>query len=722
MNDKNQQSIRIRVLCAFVIFAFICYLGILYDVQVNHYDEYLSRSIRSIAIEEKVEASRGIITDRKGRVLVSSRPSYNLTFDATRLKEGEDQNTSILKLLELCQDYDVTWTDNLPISKCSPFSYNLDQMPDTQIKRFVTYIKSLPEAKDLLGAYLVRHPEYVHSNETMAILEQAEISDEDKGNQLVQLISAETLTEEVLNNSGVTADKLLEIMSQKYSTAGKFSAEENRAVLGIRYEMDLRKLANYDPYILAEDIDVSFISLLSDGKYAGVKVESTSTREYETMYAAHILGTVGRMQKEDWEELKDQGYDMNDWIGRDGVEQAFEEYLKGTDGRRVVSTNKDGKVTGEYYSKEPEPGNTVELTIDLNLQQAVEEILTDTITEMNKKDGMTSRGAAAVVERVGTGEILALASYPTFDLSSYRQNFQQLNNDPASPLFNRATQGTYAPGSTLKPLTAIAALEENKITINEKINCPRTWRYPGDPKSYANCWYRGHHGDLNVTGALAVSCNYFFSEMGYRLGMDTLREYLMKFGLGKPTGLEIGDASGLLPENPEGQNQAPWAAFGQANQLYSPIQLANYISTLVSGGKHCDTHLLKAVKSYDNGEVIKVGDCSPKDIIDIPEDHLQAVKEGMRDLTTGSLSVYFKDCIVSAGAKTGTAQVYRDTKENGVFVCFAPYEEPEISVAIVIEKGGSGSALASSAVKILNAYFSADEVGTAIISENQLLP
>ena len=196
----------------------------------------------------------------------------------------------------------------------------------------------------------------------------------------------------------------------------------------------------------------------------------------------------------------------------------------------------------------------------------------------------------------------------------------------------------------------------------------------------------------------------------------------MKFGLGKPTGLEIGDASGLLPENPEGQNQAPWAAFGQANQLYSPIQLANYISTLVSGGKHCDTHLLKAVKSYDNGEVIKVGDCSPKDIIDIPEDHLQAVKEGMRDLTTGSLSVYFKDCIVSAGAKTGTAQVYRDTKENGVFVCFAPYEEPEISVAIVIEKGGSGSALASSAVKILNAYFSADEVGTAIISENQLLP
>lgn len=419
MNDKNQQSIRIRVLCAFVIFAFICYLGILYDVQVNHYDEYLSRSIRSIAIEEKVEASRGIITDRKGRVLVSSRPSYNLTFDATRLKEGEDQNTSILKLLELCQDYDVTWTDNLPISKCSPFSYNLDQMPDTQIKRFVTYIKSLPEAKDLLGAYLVRHPEYVHSNETMAILEQAEISDEDKGNQLVQLISAETLTEEVLNNSGVTADKLLEIMSQKYSTAGKFSAEENRAVLGIRYEMDLRKLANYDPYILAEDIDVSFISLLSDGKYAGVKVESTSTREYETMYAAHILGTVGRMQKEDWEELKDQGYDMNDWIGRDGVEQAFEEYLKGTDGRRVVSTNKDGKVTGEYYSKEPEPGNTVELTIDLNLQQAVEEILTDTITEMNKKDGMTSRGAAAVVERVGTGEILALASYPTFDLSSY---------------------------------------------------------------------------------------------------------------------------------------------------------------------------------------------------------------------------------------------------------------------------------------------------------------
>ena len=722
MDQKENRYLRLGLLGGFLALVLVVYLGVLYDVQVNHYEDYLTQSIRSIAREEKVEASRGIITDRNGRTLVSNRSTYNLTFDASLLKNGQDENEAILRLVELCQANGVEWVDNLPITRQSPYTYTLDQLSDIQKKRFLTYVKSLPEANKQLGEYLLLHPDLVGTEEAGAVLAQSELSASDKAQALVDQLTGETLTAGLLNDAGVTASSLLNMMRSKLSVPASFSLAEARLVLGVQYELSLRKLGNYDAYILAEDIDTTFISLLSDGNFAGAKVTSSTVREYETTYAAHILGTVGRLYAEDYAELKDQGYDMDDWIGRDGVELAFEEYLKGKDGRRVVSSNSDGKITGEYYSEEPEPGSTVELTIDLKLQQAVEDALAETITKMNAEDGNTTRGAGAVVEKVGTGEILALASYPTFDLSTYRQDYSAISSDPSMPLFNRATSGTYAPGSTLKPLTAIAALEEGVTDTKTKIRDTGKWVYPGDTNSYAWCWNHAGHGLVNVTQAITVSCNYYFAEMGYRLGMDTLREYLTAFGLGEKSGIEIGDAKGTLPENPQGQNQAPWAAFGQANQLYSPIQLANYIATLVSGGKHCDAHLLKAVKSYDNAEVLAVGNSDPGNTIDIRDSSLQAVKKGMLDLTTtGSLAPYFQNCVVSAGAKTGTAQISKETKNNGVFVCFAPYDDPEIAVAIVIEKGGSGSALASTAVNILNAYFSADEIGTAVIGENQLL-
>ena len=364
----------------------------------------------------------------------------------------------------------------------------------------------------------------------------------------------------------------------------------------------------------------------------------------------------------------------------------------------------------------------MELTIDLNFQAAVEEALKATVDKMDAEDGRDDRGAGAAVIKVGTGEVLALASYPTYDLSTYRQDIALLNADPARPEFNRATQGTYAPGSTLKPLTAVAALETSATTIGEMVRDTGKWVYPGDSNSYAFCWNRSGHGKVSVTEAIRVSCNYYFAEMGYRMGMDTFVDYLTAFGLGQSTGIEIGERTGLLPSNNVGENQAPWAAFGQANQLYTPLQLANNIATLVSGGKHCDAHLLKAVKSYDNAEVIAVGNTTAANTISISDSTLQAIKEGMHDLTTSTLAGYFNNCVVDAGAKTGTAQVFSNQTNNGVFVCFAPYEEPEIAVAIVIEKGGSGGALASTAVEILNAYFSEEEIGVTVLGENQLRP
>ena len=691
MDHNNSRNFtRLYVLAGFLAAALVVYLGVLYNIQINRHDYYLAQSIRTITREEKVEASRGIITDRSGRELVSSRSSYNLTFDSSLLGAGEDENQAILRLVQLCQSQRVDWEDNLPITKTAPFSYTITSLADlseTQRNRFAAFLQ-----KDL---------KKVSTN-----------------------LSSENITVSLLESLGLDAHSLVELLREKYKVPVTFSLNQARSVIGVQYELSIRELMNTTAYAMVEDIDTAMISLLNDGGYDGARITSSSVREYKTDSAAHILGTVTPIWAEEFAQLKEKGYNANDRIGRTGVELAFEDYLRGTDGRRIVSTNADGKITVEYYEKEPEPGSTVELTIDLSLQQAVEQALEETVSKMNAEDGNDTRGAGASVIKVGTGEVLALASYPDFQLSTYNQDYNSLLADPGNPLFNRATQGTYAPGSTFKPVTAIAALEEGIITPAQKIKTTGRWYYPNaTTRDYTNCWiYPGSHGSINVTEAIKVSCNYFFCQLGYYLGLDQLDAYAKAFGLGEHTGIEIGDAAGIRAQKDPVADMSPQAAIGQAGHLFTPIQLSNYIATLVSGGKHCDAHLLKAVKAYDNTQVLAVGNSEPKNTISISDSSLEAVKEGMHQLTTtGSLAAYFRDCVVDAGAKTGTAQINKKTKNNGVFVCFAPYDDPEIALAIVIEKGGSGSALASAAVKILNAYFSADEVGTAILGENQLM-
>ena len=690
MERKDSQSnIRLYVLGSLLALALVVYIGVLYDIQVNQHDYYLARSIRTITQEETVEASRGVITDRSGREMVSSRFSYNLTFDSSALDEGEDENEAILRLVKLCQSQGVAWVDNLPITKTAPFSYtftSLTELNETQRNRFTAFLR-----------------------------DQLEVVPEDT--------TAEDITADYLSSLGLSAHALVERLRQEFKVPVTFSLNEARSVIGVQYELSIRKLMNTTAYAMVEDIDTQMISLLNDGDYAGAKITASSVREYNTTYAAHILGTVTPIWAEEYDALKEQGYSGNDRIGRSGVEAAFEQYLKGTDGKRIVSTNADGKITGEYYEKAPQPGNTVELTIDLSLQQAVESALAEAVADMNAEGGDETRGAGAAVIQVGTGEVLALASYPTYDPAAYNRDYNSLLANPANPLLNRATQGAYVPASTLKPLVAVAALETGATTPSEKIKDTGKWYYPGDPNSWLWCWNHSGHGWVNATTAITNSCNYYFATMGYRMGMDTLREYLTAFGLGQSTGIEIGDRAGTLPENPPGENQAPWAAFGQGNQLYTPLQLANYVATLVSGGKHCQPHLLKAVKSYDNTQILAVGDSTPANVVEMKDSTLQAVKEGMLGYTQpgGQVYSYFKDCVVTAGAKTGTAQLGGGTTNNGVFVCFAPYDDPQIAVSIVIEHGNAGAALASTAVKILNAYFTADEIGTAIVGENQLL-
>lgn len=684
IETKSNSNRRLYVLIGFLLCVLTAYVCVMYDTQINRGDYYREQSVRTITSTETVEASRGILTDRNGQVLVSNRQTYALTFDVSLLSSEDDENAAILRLIQLCRQRGVTWNDNLPMTRTAPYAYAVDAAGTVQRDRFSKFLQT--------------------SLKTLSTN-----------------VKYENVTDALISSITSPSD-LMTQMRTFFEIPDDWSNADARAVVGVRYELEVRKIINTTAYVFAEDVDTELISLVKDGDYRGAKVSASSVREYDTAAAAHVLGTVGRINEQELAANPDV-YNGEDWIGKSGVELAFENYLRGADGKRLISSNSEGKITSEIYTTEPKPGNTVALTLDLDLQEAAEQALADTITKMNK-DGNTSRGAGAAVVEVGTGEVLALASYPTFDLSAFGTSFNALSNDPSNPLFNRATQGTYAPGSTFKPCTAVAGLEEGVITTATKIRDTGKWYYPGaSTGDYFWCWKHSGHGSLNVSQAITNSCNYFFGQVGYMLGLDKLNEYASAFGLGKKTGIEIGDKAGTLATEEQGQDLAPWAAFGQASYSATPLQLANYIATLVDGGDHYDAHLLKSVKTYNNDQVVYVDTPKPSNSLSISESTLGAVKTGMHDLTTsGALAPYFRSCVVEAGAKTGTAQISSQKVNNGVFVCFAPFDDPKIAVAIVIEKGGSGAALASTAVEILNAYFTKEEIGTVILGENQLLP
>ena len=753
---------RLLLLALMTAVVLVVYTCVLYDTQVIHHEEYLDKSAGSIVRYETVKSSRGIVTDRNGEVLISNGHAYDLTFDAALLKRDEDANEAILRLLWLCHDNGVEWNDGLPIDWEEPFKFTIDGGPTEDKKRLLWCLNSIRESRIRLENYLLERPELVDASDLYelnpednydngelfepepepevnltvgqkaknlikGVLNRGSNKNSDDtgpvitGSDLLARFSASDLSVEILDGAGISAGDFLSWLGRECGIPEEFSGQDRRMVLGIQYELRLRRYGDNSVYLLAQDIDTEFISQLSDGNYSGYKVVNSTVRQYETDAAAHILGTVGPLYQTDLGNPLYEGYSLDAIVGKDGVEAAFENYLHGQDGRRILSVTEDGKITGEYYTREPKPGNTVELTIDLEFQKATEAALAETVERMDAADRDWTRGAGVAVVRVGTGEILSLASYPSFDITAYRRDYNNLAADPAKPLINRATMGLYAPGSTLKPATAYAALTSGAISLKGRISDTGTWWYPRT-NLYANCWYHAGHGSQNITQAITNSCNYFFAELGYRMGMDTLDEYYKILGLGEHTGIEIGDYAGNRPYNPQGQDQAPWAAFGQSNQRYTPLQLANYIATIVSGGRHCPAHLLKAVKGYGNANLIAQGDTTPMNEVEIAPEYLNAIKTGMKNLAEGGLNRYFQDCVVDAGAKTGTAQLGRGITNNGVFICFAPYDEPEVAIGMVIERGSAGANLASTAVKILNAWFDREPEAVVITGENELLP
>ena len=700
--------------------------AVLYNLQIVKGDEYRAASTVKIANTVTVEAARGELLDRYGRSMVSNRATYQITLTTTAMGAEAQRNANLLELITICRENGLEWTDTLPISKDAPFAYTDENA--------LVYTNSEGKVKfSYLGALLDALP-----------LGSDILPDRWRSEDLTAAASVADLGE------GPTAEEVIDGLRQYFLIDESLSDADARALIGVLYELNLRsRNVKQTEYIFAQDVNIDVISAVKERSLTGVNISATTVRQYNTTSAAHLLGRVSSIFTENWEKYKELGYNQNDTVGIDGLEYAFESYLRGKSGTLIQEMNTSGKVVSESWKvddetgepMEPEPGNHVMITVDLRLQEKVEEVLADTIENLAD----TKEKGAVVVQSVNDGGILAMASYPTYDLStvySSTEAYQAALNDPRKPFVNRATSEIYYPGSTFKPLVAIAALEEGLVTPTEKIQdtgslqLPEEEHYPyGD--YHPQCWiyrqYRGMHGWENMADALRDSCNIYFYTLGHRLGIDKIDEYAAAFGLGQTTGIELPEKAGLVagPETSEALGQTWYggevlnAAIGQGNTLVTPLQLANYIVALLNGGDHLVPHLLKTVKSSDYSRTVYEQEREVRNSLDLDPANVEAVKQGMWAVANdpeSTVDQYLSNLAVEVGAKTGSAQVgSAELEADAIFTLFAPYDDPEIVISIVVEGGASGGNLAQAAGEIVNYYFSAEHTVEAVDAENTLL-
>lgn len=722
----NRRTLAVAAVLAVILAVFV---GVLYNLQIVHVEDYRAMSVVKIDNRVTVEGARGELLDRYGRELVTNRAVYRITLNTRLMGDEAQRNPNLMELITICRDNGLSWSDSLPISTTAPFTYTTDTP-------LAYELEGGGVAFTRLGRLLNALPMGSTVKESLNLPDTRDIE------------AAKDLTE---IPAGPTAEELIAALRNYFEIDPAWSDEDARALIGVLYEVNLRTYEiNQQEYIFAQDVDIDVISAIKERGLTGVSVDATTVREYQTSAAAHLLGRVGSIQNTTWDYYRELGYSMNDKVGIDGAESAFESYLRGEPGTLVQELDTSGRVISEYWytnsktgeTDEPEPGDNVMLTLDLRLQEKVEEILANTIENLDSED---TRGGAVVVESVKTGEILAMASYPTYDLSQIYSNtalFNEARDNPLRPFTNRATQEFYYPGSTFKPLVAIAALEEGLTTPTEKIQdtgrlqLPEEEHYPyGD--FHPQCWiyrqYGGNHGWEDLADALRDSCNIYFYTMGHRLGIDKIDEYASLFGLGEYTGIELPEVKGYVagPATSEALG-VEWyggnllnAAIGQDNTLVTPLQLANYMATLLNGGDHLVPHLLKTVKSSDYSETVYEQEREVRNSLELDPANADAVKQGMWAVANdpeSTVDQYLSNLAVEVGAKTGSAQVGSADKEaDAVFTLFAPYDDPEIVISIVVEGGASGGNLAQAAGEIVNYYFSAEHTVESVDAENTLL-
>ena len=699
MNDKAKSTkFRTVAFTVAVLFVFSLFIADLFRIQIANADEATVERVALKQTDTTIKAARGEILDCNGKPLVTNKQVNSVIFNGSyfpRTDEQEQRNEIIISLIHLLESYGTEWNNDIPLYFDQNGNVQFMADRDADIK----YLKS----KNVL--YL---------------------------------------------NEYATAQNCFDELKTKFKLE-QYSDADALKIASVCYSLKKNAFTTSNPYTFADNVSVELASKIKEnsGFYAGVEIQVTTEREYlNGTLAPHIIGTIGPLNAEEYNKrteeyntavknenltteekknLKLRAYAMDDTIGKFGLESAMEQYLRGTNGVESTITDSSGSKTTEITT-EPVQGDTVILTIDSDLQLAVQEALANFIAQYKDKASLPAVGSAVVMD-VNSGAVLACATYPSYDLTTYYDNYSALSADKSSPLWNRALQSTYEPGSTFKAAIALAGLEEGVITKDTRVTCNRIYTYFQDTQF--KCLHA--HGAITVAEALNQSCNIFFYETGRQLGIEKMNDYCTRLGLGQKTGVEINESKGVLASieyrEAHGGTWYPGdtvqAAIGQSDNLFTPIQLCNYVATIANGGTRYKAHFVKSVKTADYSQTII--DSTPVVLNEtgISQNSINVVKDGMMRLG-GRLSA-FKSLPVSVAAKTGTAESKAkvggkiESGLNGFMISFAPADNPQIAVSVAIENLNSGSATAMLVADIYKAYFGTASEIDAIDSQNTVL-
>ena len=677
MDKKGLKARFVLIFCFLAVFTIIC-VARLFSLQIINGAEYKEQAENRLVRAYPIKAPRGEIFDRYGRPMVTNRMGYYVQIQDIG-NEDSIINKTIYNLIQIFEADGIEYINDFPITG-DPYTFDFSRYSDPE--------KALTDWKK----------------------------------------------EQKLEDYG-TAEAVVDYYMKKYEVSKDFELTDALKVVGVRYTMESKGFSTMAPYTFANNIDMETVQKLKEGAVAlnGISVEIEPVREYVNgNMAAHILGRTDIIYKEEYEELKEKGYGMNDVIGKDGLEKVLEKYLKGKDGYKRVEQNKSGSVSQTLNVTQPVTENYAVLTIDSELQRVAEESLAKNIEATRGDKGIDCFSGAAVAVEINTGEVLAMASLPNYDPAEYSKNYTELFNDPKNPLLNRALGGAYTPGSTFKPLTSIAALEEGIITPSTQIADLGVYKFYA-PSYQPTCliWKNTGetHGTINVSEAIGVSCNYFFYDVGRQLGIEKLSSYAKAFGLGQKTGIELAEADGLVAskEFRESRNMEWYpgdtlqAAIGQSDNMFTPAQLASYVSTIINKGTRYSLRLVKEVRSYSTGEVVYKNEPTIISQYGISDETLAAVKDGMRRVTEdGTAKAVFENFEIPVGGKTGTAEVSRGS-DTVLFVGFAPYDNPQIAVAVVLEHGASSRYAAQVARDMFEYYLGLSGVSEDVNPVNTVL-
>ena len=634
---------------------FLVFIARLVDWQVINYEYYRVRANSSNTYFVNTDPVRGEIVDSDGIGLAVNDTGFRVVVDRLLVSKDKENNL-LLKSVKLLEKLGNSWIDILPIG--------------------------------------IKNKKYYFL--------------EDKESQIASLKKTFNLPEKT------SAEECIKAMSERYKLGDSFSPEDTRVVCSVKYNMEKNGVLYYKstPYVLADNINKeSVVILLEKSEYLkGIRVQATLTRKYiNGEIAPHIVGYTGFMSSEEYEKRKDT-YPMDAIIGKAGIESTFEDYLRGKGGKRMVQMSRSGEVINVSEKEAAISGNTVFLTLSSKLQEVANKSLQRNIEHVKRMGIRDCESGGVVVLNVNDFSVLAAATYPSYDLTKFMEDksyYLELAKDKKIPLLNRAFSGAYPPGSIYKPLVACAALQEGKVTPEETIFCGGGYNYY--PGYRLGCM--GVHRNAKLLNALAKSCNVYFAELGRRLGAECLASWARKFGIGVKTGVELGESSGVLagPEHSKKvgskwyESGSSQAAIGQSDNMFTPLQLAAYTATIANGGNRYKTHLVSKITDYSRTNIIKEFGAELVESTGVSKENLDAVKKGMREFALSGTAGDFARYPIAIAAKTGTAQ--NVGSDHTTFICFAPYEKPEIAIAVVIAHGVSGMASKNVARDIMNAYF-----------------